>query len=75
MAATVLAKAIYGNGSDGRHVCSKYHGHALLSRYYVGIVPEAICCCRFVVMGDMCVQSITAIRTSISNCCVTKGAL
>ena len=55
----------HGDGSDGRHVCSKYHGH--MHYYQATMLPETICCCHFVVMvvmGGMCVQSITAIRSN-----------
>ena len=44
--------------------------HIIIRLLYVDFLPEAICFCHFVVamaMGGMCVQSITAIRTIISN--------
>ena len=46
----------HGDGSDGRHVCSKYHGHTQATMVVVTMA-----------MVVMCVQSITAIRTTISK--------
>ena len=65
----------HGDGSDGRHVCSKYHGH---THYYQATMLEIVINCLrlffvvtmvMVVMGGMCVQSITAIRTIIRLLC------
>ena len=58
---------IYGDGSDGRHVCTQYHGH---THYYQATMLEIVINClrlfvvvtmAMVVMGGMCVQSIMAI--------------
>ena len=58
----------HGDGSDGRHVCSKYHGHT--PYYQATMLERVINCLRLLsfivtmamaVMGGMCVQSITAI--------------
>ena len=50
---------------DGGHVCSKYH---CCTHYYQASMLVAInSFVVAVVMGGMCVQSITAIRTTISN--------
>ena len=63
----------HGNGSDGRHVCTKYHGH---THYYQATMLQIVINClrllllSFIVtmaMVVMCVQSITAIHTTISN--------
>ena len=45
--------------SDGRHMCSKNHGMLIncLSLFIIFVVAMAM-----VVMGDTCVQSITAIH-------------
>ena len=40
----VVIYSYHGDGSDGRHVCSKYHGHTQVTM--LEIVPEAICCCH-----------------------------
>ena len=58
----------HGDGSDGKHVCSKYHGH---THYYQATMLERVINClrllsfivtmAMAVMGGMCVQSITAI--------------
>ena len=54
----------HGDGSDGRHVCTKYHVRLLH-------VCLRLFACHFVVtmatvvMGGMCVQRITAIHTII----------
>ena len=39
----------HGDGSDGRHVCTKYHGH---THYYQATMA-------MVVMGGMCVRPYT----------------
>ena len=62
----------HGDGSDGRHVCSKYHGHT--HYYQATMLVIVINCLRlFVVvtmaMVVMCVLSITAIRTIIRLLC------
>ena len=65
----------HGDGSDGRHVCSKYHGYT--HYYQATTLLIVINCLRLffvvtmvmVVMGGMCVQSITAIRTIIRLLC------
>ena len=57
----------HGNGSDGRHVCTKYHGH---THYYQATMLEIVINClrlffvvamAMVVMDGMGVQNITAI--------------
>ena len=56
--ATIRLLYCHGDGSDGRHACTK--PYALLSGYYlINCLTMAM-----VVMGDMCVQSITVIRTA-----------
>ena len=47
----------HGDGSDGRHVYSMYYGHM----HIVSV--------EMLVMGGMCVQSITAIHTIIRLLC------
>ena len=68
----------HGDGSDGQHLCTKYHGR---TQYFLAtMLVIGINCPRlFVVViycyhgdgsdGDMCVQSITAIRTSYRLLC------
>ena len=50
----VFCCCYHGDGSDGRHVCSKYHGHTyrLLCTWLLVMV----------VMGDTCVQIIIVIN-------------
>ena len=71
----VVIYCYHGDGSDGRHVCTKYHGH---THYYQATMLEIVINClrlffvvtmAMVVMGCMCVQSITAIRTIIRLLC------
>ena len=71
----VVIYCYYGDGSDGRHVCTKYHGH---THYYQATMLEIVINCprlfvvvtmAMVVMDGMCVQSITAIRTIIRLLC------
>ena len=55
----------HGDGSDGRHVCTQYHGH---THYYQATMLEivrlfVVVTMAMVVMGGMCVQSIMAVRT------------
>ena len=70
--------AIYCYHGDGRHVCTKCHGHT--HYYQATMLVIVINCLRlfvfsiFVTMAmkhsavkGMCVQSITTIRTTISN--------
>ena len=63
------------DGSDGRHVCSKYHGH---THYYQATMLVIVINCLLlsfivtmvmVMMGGICVQSFTAIhvRTTIRS--------
>ena len=46
-------------------MCPEYYGHTRATMLV--IVLKAIVTMAMVVMGGMCVQSITAIRTIISN--------
>ena len=73
--ATPSHPCYHGDGSDGRHVCTKYHDH---THYYQATMLEIVINClrlffvvtmAMVVMGGMCVQSITAIRTIIRLLC------
>ena len=56
----------HGDGSGVRHVHIKYHGHSL---YYQATVLAIVINCLRLVMGGMCVQSITAICTIIRLLC------
>ena len=70
----VVICCCHGDGSDGRPVCTKYHSH---KHYYQATMLEIVINClrlfvvvvtmAMVVMGGMCVQSITATHTTISN--------
>ena len=65
----VVIYCYHGDGCDGRHVCTKYHGH---THYYQATILEIVINCLrlfVVVMDGMCVQSITAIRTIIRLLC------
>ena len=55
------AVVIYRDGSDGRHVCTKYHGHTHYTMLEIVINCLRLFIMAMVVMGSMCVQSITAI--------------
>ena len=66
----VVIYCYHGDGSDGRHVCTKYHGHTY---YYQATMLEIVINCLrlFVVVimamqGGMFVQSITATIQSIT---------
>ena len=78
----VVILLLHGDGSDGRHVCTKYHGHTqyfqatmlVIARGY--LLLSFIVTMAMVVMADMCVQSITAICTyfyqQLIGCWVAK---
>ena len=68
------AQCCHGDSSGVRHVHMKYHGHLL---YYQATVLAIVNYClrlfniamAMAVMGDMCVESITAIRTIFRLLC------
>ena len=74
------AQCCHGDGSGVRHVHIKYHGHLLChgdssdgrhvcSKPYDCLrLFDVVIFCNQVVMGGMCVQSITAIHVGNSIC-------
>ena len=59
------ALCCHGDGSDGRHVYKVSWPYVLLSGYYVAN-SDFVVAMAMVVMGCMCVHSITAIHTTIT---------
>ena len=63
------AQCCHGDGSGVRHVHINYHGHSLYYQAkFLRLVDKLmknpfVVAMVMVVMGDMCVQSITAIHT------------
>ena len=67
----VVIYCCHGDGSHGRHMCTKYHGHTYyyqqLRGCYVGEVSGEHIAMAMVVVGHICTQTIMVVHNTIYN--------